>query len=88
MAQQMLVVDLSQRIVETAWETVRAQAADPYTSPHELTELAGHPSFIVRAAVAGHPNTPASVRTALAGDKHPAVRRAVAMNESQVPATP
>ena len=85
MTQESVVVDLSQRIVETSWEQVRAQAADPATSAAELSALAGHLSFIVRAAVAGHANTPEAVRARLADDPHPAVRRAVTLKEQEVP---
>jgi hypothetical protein len=87
MIQQSVTLDLSQRIAETAWETVRARAANPDAAPHELTELAGHLSFIVRAAVAAHANTPGPVRARLAADPHPAVRRAAAVKEQEVPAS-
>jgi hypothetical protein len=86
MTQQSVGIDLSQRIVETSWEQVRAQAADPATPPDQLNALAGHLSFIVRAAVAAHANTPAAVRARLSEDPHPAVRRAATLKEQEVPA--
>lgn|GEM_PF-5236361 len=69
-------VDLAARLDNPRWGSLAATLLGPHATAEELVQLAGHPAFPVRAAVAAHANTPAAVRADLAADPHRSVRAA------------
>lgn len=75
-------VDVGARLANERWIALAQRAAAPDTPPTELTRLAGHHSFAVRAAVAAHPACPPETLASLADDASLAVRSAVRRRQS------
>lgn len=74
-------LSLDQRLASSAWDDLSRRAADPDATPEELTELAAHHAWVVRAAVAGHPRVPGQTLEILRDDRAWGVRAAVRRRE-------
>lgn len=75
------LLPLEERLASTAWDELSRRAADPDTTAEQLTELAEHHAWIVRAAVAVHPGVPRDTLELLREDPAWGVRAAVRRRE-------
>lgn len=74
-------LSLDERLASEAWDDLSRRAADPEATPEELTQLAQHHAWVVRAAVAGHPRVPGPTLELLSRDRAWGVRAAVRRRE-------
>lgn len=74
-------LSLDERLASEAWDDLSRRAADPQATPEELTTLAQHHAWVVRAAVAGHPRVSGPTLEILRKDRSWGVRAAVRRRE-------
>ena len=74
-------LSLDERLASEAWDDLSRRAADPDATPEELTQLAQHHAWVVRAAVAGHPRASGPTLEILSKDRSWGVRAAVRRRE-------
>lgn len=75
------LLSLEERLASSAWDDVSRRATDPDATPEQLTELADHHAWVVRAAVAAHPRVPIATLEMLREDEAWGVRAAVRRRE-------
>ena len=74
-------LSLDERLASDTWDELSRRAADPEATPEELTKLAEHYAWVVRAAVAVHPRVSGQTLEILRKDRAWGVRAAVRRRE-------